>query len=356
VMALRGSFLILLFFLPLFGLEYDFVAKANKTEVLKGEEFQVEFVFSFKDEKNIAEVNFSPPLFEGLEIKNKERNSTKSTQTWRYTLLTSSNKKIKIDPAYLDIALKKNNQKALGEFNDLDYDYKSYETKPITIKVVKNKKFSDVKLFGDFQIKAILDRTKVEQNQPVNLLLKITGNGNFNNIGEYDLVIDKATIYKDKPIIKDTEFTQKFVIISDKDFTIPSFSITYVDKNKKIKKQKTTNSFNIKVTTAKPQPNNKKTNPKNINYIYLLISLFIGVLLGYLLPRYKSKKTVLNKDFEQKIKEAKDTKTILKYLISYDHDRFADIIKELEDDLYISKAKKITPKEIRKKIFTSYLP
>ncbi len=352
-MTIRGSLLFILLITTLFGSDISFKVSSNKSKVMIGEKFKVTYTFSFNKDKNIAEVNFSPPVFENLHIVKKDENSTKTSQSWIYTLLATKDKNITIESAYLDVAFAKDTNKSLGEFDDLDYDYKSFETKPLKITIIKSNLNSNIKLFGNFEIKASIDKNITEENQPVNLTVMINGDGNFEDIGAFDLKIKDTTVYKDSPIVDKKSFVQKFSIISNRDFVIPPFEIVYTDKSSRQKVVKKTYPINIKVknTPHKPKVKSKKTDIKLTLFIFLA-----GLFLGSLTRFIKTKKKNTDKDFEQKIKDAKDTKEILHILLTKDKTKYKPLIDELEKDIYITKDFKLSKKEIRKKIFTSYLP
>ena len=338
--------LFLLFGLLLNAKEYDFHLICDKNRIYKGEKFKLEYRFTFKDPKKIAEVNFSPPLFHNLHVENKNYSQTKNSQSWIYTLSAYGDKNVSASAAYLDIAIKKDVNKTLGNFDEYDYDYISLETKPVTFKIIK--KEVSTKLFGNFDIKSDIK----QKDDFYELTLKISGTGNFKDIGKYKLNLKSATVYADKPTIKKNLFLQKFIIVSDESFIIPPFEITYTDaKSKKVVVKKTKEIFvekKVTKTEQKEKPKNKNI-PEKLNYTHL-IALFLGILVGFLLSKIRFKKKVpKNRELYYKVKDTKDKKEILNILLSHSQDpKISKLIKDLENDLYISKENKITKKEILK--------
>ncbi len=341
IRLILGSFLFFLLAISLFANGYRFEVKVDKKPSFIGENFKVKFIFSFDDDKKIAGINFTPPFFNSLKVKDKNITQTKKSQSWIYTLYPIKEKNISISSACLDIILKKNVNKSIGNFDEYDYDYESFETKPIDINLTN--KASQTKLYGDFNIKSFIK----EKSGVTKLTVKIDGEGNFEDIGSFELKIKDTTIYGDTPIISNNTFLQKFVVLSKKSFTIPSFKIVYVDcKTKKIIKKSTKPIF-VKIKQKIPKSVTKKENKFNL---YYLLYGFFGMIFGYLLSKvsFRSKK-ISDKSFYEKIKDAKGTKGVLKLLLSYDAKKYEKIIKKLEDDLYISKNFKISKKEIMKK-------
>jgi len=341
-----GSLFLLIFASISFANPYNFKVTTQKKSVYLGEEFKVKFVFTFKDPSKIAEVNFSPPLFHNLNITKEEENQTDRSQSWIYTLRAYKETNLTIDKAYLDIALKKNSNKTIGNFDEYDYDYITLETSPLNINLI-NKKIQ-TKLFGDFNITSTIDK----KENIVNLTINITGRGNFEDIGAFKLKLPDATVYDDKPIIQKNSFSQKFAIVSEKSFTVPSFSIKYThDKLKKIIQKQTKPIFvQVKKVKQVTKSNKSLTKEKSFSFVYFLI----GIIFGYILSKFftKKKKKKDEKLFE-KIEKAKDTKEILKLLISHNKNQiYQNIIDELENDIYITKKNSLTKKYIKKKIFT----
>jgi hypothetical protein len=350
IRLIHGSLLLLLLSISLFAKAYNFEAKVDKNPSFIGESFKVKFIFSFDDEKKIAEVNFTPPTFNNLKIKDKNITQTKNSQIWIYTLYPTSDKNITISSAYLDIALKKTNNKSLGNFDEYDYDYDSLSSSPIILSLKNsNKPKITTKLYGKFDIKSFVK----QEDRVTKLSIEVNGSGNFEDIGKFNLDIKDATIYEDEPIIKSDSFLQKFVIISQKSFTIPAFELVYTDSDsKKVVKKKTKSIFiEVKVKKEKDISKPKIVKDNKTNFLWLLG----GIVLGFLLSKLRFKKEkVVDKKLYEKIKDAKNTKGILKLLLSFDSKKYEKIIKDLEDDLYISKNFKLSKKELVKKIFTQY--
>ena len=170
-------------------------------------------------------------------------------------------------------------------------------------------------LYGDFYISLDTDKTQIKAGEGINVTLKITGSGNFDDIEAYKLDMKDVNIYSDKPVVKSRatienmqgEFVQKFSISSNQDFTIPSFNITYYDANKKVLVTKKTEPKTIYVKSIQKEKAVQVTSRKNTdvvvqtksNYLYILLSFLAGVLLTLVsifimkrkdckLPRFKN--------------------------------------------------------------------
>ena len=94
-----------------------------------------------------------------------------------------------------------------------------------------------VTLVGEYLLKVKTDRFKTDTKQPVNLTIELFGNGNLDNFEGFSVDIAGVTAYADKPVItkerKNGVLTSravyKFALVSDKDYTIPAFAVTYLN-------------------------------------------------------------------------------------------------------------------------------
>ena len=357
-MRFLGSLILLCLFL--YAKNYDFYAQIDKKNIIMGEEFTLTYIFKYPKNKQLAEINFSEPLFENFKIKRRvDYNETiqKDFKIIKKSFILTAKKDgtLTIEPAYLDIAISKGKKKRLGEYEDIDFDYKSFETKPINILVTSLS--ADTKLYGDFNISTFVDKTNINANQPINLTITITSNSNIANIDSiesFNLNIKDVTIYKNLPIIKNNKFTQKFTILSDKSYTIPLFEIKYFNPTLKRLETKKTKPIYIKVKREKKEIENHQKKETKYSAIFMILTFLIGFLSGFLynkIKRYKKQ----NRDIKliEKIKNSKDTKEALKILLSSDKkEKYYKLIKELEDDIYITKKNSITIKKIRASLKT----
>ncbi len=114
-------------------------------------------------------------------------------------------------------------------------------------------------LVGDFTLNDMVDATEVKANKPVNLTIKISGEGNLEDFEGPTYEMDGVTIYSDDAVIKSqslgdkliSSYEKKFVFIADHNFTIPSRSFSLFDfKTGKVKILET-KSYRIAVKGGK---------------------------------------------------------------------------------------------------------
>ncbi len=225
-------------------------------------------------------------------------------------------------------------------------------------------------IYGDFEIKASVDKHTVKANKPVNLTIEIKGQGNLEDIKKFELDIDNAVIYSDEPKLNHSGatkgfFDQKIAIVADRNFTIPAISFSYFDKKSQSPKTIKTKPIKITVTGTPIQqvqaqqieqssvpkeqiksqesrdlPQTEQSQSVTVNkLLWYLLGLISGVLatIAILLTKkrlgnHHKQETPLRK----KIKKAKDDKALFELILPYrDEDRdLKEILQKLEANIY----------------------
>ncbi len=352
---------------------------ANKNKVFVGEPIILKIIFRQKLSAPVRDIQFKSPNFPNFWVKTDGKDKKKIVGDYvihnlTYILIPQQSGDMKIPAVKVSIARMVQVRDAFS-FMLQRVRWKDIYSNElnITVKPLPN----GINEYGNFKISDRVDKTKVKANEPVNLTLTIVGSGNIGNIDGFNIQIPGATIYKDKPIRSsylDNEeykgkFVQKFAIISDKSYTIPSIKFSFFDKNTKRVKTIQTKSINIKVlggvatvshnivqnnnlkTVAKEKIIYKNKNPFE-KWIYLVIGLFIGVIIA-IFPKFLNfKKEVKEHPLSHEIKYAKNDKELLKILLPYINKNIEikDIVNKLEENIYMNKSNKIDKKELAKKI------
>lgn len=129
-------------------------------------------------------------------------------------------------------------------------------------------------LYGDFSIEARVDKTSTEPNKPINLTIYIKGKGNIDDIAPFNPSINDVALYADAPKVDaslnkenyEGEFSEHIALVSDKDFTIPSFELSYFDAKTHTVVTQKTNAIPIHIigavaTSAPTLEKNKSSEP-----------------------------------------------------------------------------------------------
>jgi len=341
--------------------------KISKNEVMQFEAIKLEFIFKRDITQDVVDLRFLPPKFDNFWVKEGKKQKPYQENNFivhkmTYFIYPQKSGNFELNPARVDVGLASQQRDIFGLLRR-QLNWKSVFSNPLEITV---KPLVGAKLYGHFDIETKVDKKKIKANEAVNFEVKIKGNGNFDDIDEFDLKIDGANIYKDKPIVKTTpledkikgEFSQKFSINSDKDFTIPPLKITYYDRDLKRVVTKKTKAVNIVVKGGSKEDivqiaPVKKEIVKEVSVVdwrYVILAFIAGFLISSLIFYLYFKKRGIT------LPKFKNDKDFLKELLKY-RGKNEDIdkqIKLLEENLYANKRHKIDRK-VLKKVEKNYL-
>ena len=343
--------------------------KIKKKKVKQFEAVPVEFIFKRDIAQDVREIKFYPPKLDNFWLKEGKKIKPYQDGNYiihkiKYFLFPQKEGTFEIGPASISIGVATNQRDIFG-FLRMQLNWKTIISNTTTLEV---EPLNGTNLFGIFDITAKVDKNQIKSNEAVNLTVKITGEGNFDDIEEFNLKIDGANIYKDKPTIKTFplenkvkgEYIQKFSISSFDNFTIPPLKLTYYDANlKKIVTKKTkpikinVEKSNIETTLQIAPTKNKvekqKVTQKSINYYYLVVAFLLGVFVSIL--SFYTYKLLSSKNL--KFPKFKNDKELLKELLKYrgKDPQIDNTIKLLEENIYANGSHKID-KKILKELIT----
>jgi len=233
-----------------------------------------------------------------------------------------------------------------------------------------------LEIFGDFEIKAHVDKTTVHANKPVNLTIEIRGQGNLEDIKKFDLDIPNALIYSDEPKVINSGptkgiFEQKIAIVADSNFTIPPIKFSYLDQHTKqpktiqtqpititvkgspkpsmvtqsiveqkpIQTQSIASTANDTVHTTLSSASSNQPLPLERQLLGYLLGILSGIVLsmGFIwAKKYLTNRQPQERSLRQKVKRAKEDKALFELLLPYKSDdpELNTIIKQLEENIY----------------------
>ena len=358
------------------GDEFVIEMKVDKKELFVGQSAKLTVLFKQKFRAKADKLNLHEPKLENFWIKKidgqrKSNDSQYIVQEFDYIIFPQKAGEFNIPALEADIGRVVHSRGGL--FNDPFFSQISSQIEwskiysnnlKIRVKPLPN----NLEVYGSFNIKTTVDKMQVYANKPVNLTITIDGNGNIDDIKKFDLNLAEGVVYADEPKIvsnlKDGiyggTFTQKIVIIADKDFTIPKMTLNYFDKDLNKEVTISSNPIDIKVEGAKEQvvqpkveqakSNKTLTNTKQsikervvvksddayIKYIFALIGLIIGSVSTYFFLKTKQNREKKDNEIVKEIKNAKDDKTLFEILLPYakEEKTVSDILKLLEENIY----------------------
>ncbi len=219
----------------------------SKKSAYVGEPILLSVFFNESNKADLMKVEYRKPETKDFFVKDLGGEKTYRKGNYlvhelRYILTPKYEGNMTISPARAKIAER-------GRRKD-DFFGTFFDT-PIWSRVVSNSLNISVKtspedtdLIGDFTLSDTVDATEVKANKPVNLTIKISGEGNLEDFVGPTYEIDGVTIYSDDAIVKSqplgdrlvSSYEKKFVFIADHNFTIPSRSFSLFDfKTGKVK-------------------------------------------------------------------------------------------------------------------------
>jgi hypothetical protein len=238
------------------------------------------------------------------------------------------------------------------------------------LKIKVNPLPTGLDLVGNFDIEASVDKKSVFPNEVVTLTITIKGDGNIEDIKEFNPYIPDVNVFTQKPKIdqKNSIFTQKITFVSDVSYTIPSFKIRYFDSKTKKIEQKQTAPIDITVKGAKKTKDNlvikksqeSKESQNNITIYkssknsietsfaitWMVLSFIAGVFVGAIFVYFvfiKAKQKNKKRKFGYK-----DYKELFVKLLPYKDDKeVKEILDKLESAIYGSKNVEIDIKKIK---------
>ena len=355
---------------------FIFEQKIDKNEAYVGEGILLTYTFKHKLNAQLSDASFNAPKFDGFWAKKLKANPEKTDidsgykiYTMKYLLYPQKSGTLHINAARMDLGLVRAKKRSYYSFQSIRRKVIHSNEIDIEVKDLPN----GTTLFGDFSFNVAVDKNQTKANEAVNLTITINGEGNVDDIDDFKLDIPNATVYSDKPEklmqLKDDKsiilFKQKFAIVSDRNFTISSLELNFLDSVTKEVKNLRSREFHIEVTNPRSvvaptklekattsEPKTKVLTKVEISKIPMALSALLGFLLGSLATffylrkgRFKEIKKLSIKD---KIKNTKNDKELLTLLLPYldNSPKVSKIVGELEENIYNGKSHKIDKKSI----------
>ena len=360
----------------------DFSLKlfTNKKEAFVGEPILLTVLFTKRINKQTVNEQYLHPQMKGFWTKILTRKQPLKKGNFlvhkiEYSIFAQKSGVLNIENAKVQLGIVKRGIDMFSMFVE-NVKYKNIYSNSIAIKIKPLP--SGVTLFGNYTLRLNVDKKEVKENEPVNVTIEVKGEGNIDDIKEFNINIPNATVYKDKPKIetffKDNKYqgiyTQKFAIVGDGNFEIPPFEIKFFNNNKtRVQKSK-----KISIKVLKTTPSNKshiikpaekiviekpKIVIKNATHReklqYLLFGILIGVLvviLIYLIKKSLTKSNTIESSYQKTILKSKNDKELLEILLPFvsDSKEIDLVVKKLEENLYKGFSHKINKKLLSKNI------
>ena len=354
----------------------------DKQEVYVGEPILLSYIFKQRKDIDLSDANFNAPAFKNFWAKRTAQVPNTLEGDYHvykinYVIYPQKAETLKLESARMDVGINRKQRRDFFTFQNVKW--KSIYSNALDIKVKALPQGID--LYGNYTFSVVVDKNVTKANEPINLTITIHGEGNVDDIDAFEIEVPHATVYSDKPLKNASlqngknqiVFKQKFAIVSDRNFTIPSVDFTFFNGEIQTRHSK---SFDIHVKNSrvvKPKANlekkTKEITPTMVKEVVApssslpimitgLLSFLAGGLLTWLFLR-QSKKTSTNAKriaIEERIKKSKSDKALLTLLLPYmdKSPKIKSIIDILEENVYDGKSHAIDKKALAKS-FSSLL-
>ena len=353
-----GKILIILIiiFINLDAKEYIWSASINKKQAYVNEAVHLHYSCKFNSRDELHVIEFNPVgTYKDYDIYllSESENIIDGKRVNDFEFVAFLKKAGWVEFNF-DVLMKKTNQDSINN-TVLGRDNADYEQ--FSKKLIKQKKLSidvlanDIKLLGDFEFKVKKDKTSIDAYEPYHFELIIEGTGNLDKLEDIDLKIPGAKVFasraqKNYVLTEDGykgKWSQKFAIVSSKNFEFPNISYEFYEK-----KSNTLKSYEIKPFEVKVKELYKKEDllddvkeERNIfktEYLYYILIFISGFLVGKIKINAKD---VKNDNLTNKVQSCKTLDELLVLLIISDRVKYSDLIKKLESkSLSLQEAKK----------------
>ena len=353
--------------------------KLSKTKVHVGEMVRFDLVFKKKPNVPVYKLDIEEPKFEDFWVKKLDGvkegvDGEYTTQTYSYLLFAQKSGTLKIPAVTANVGqLSRQQRQGMDPFFNSAFGQQVRYTKvfsnPLSLEVEALP--NNLELYGDFDIKAAVDKTTVLANKPVNLTVSVDGIGNIDDVQKFTLDLPGAVVYANEPVITSKlvngkyvgHFEQKIVVIADSSYTIPPLQIRYFDQNSQKEAVKESSPIAIKVTGSAAKAPTVATAPSSKiesavpqktttaaaavtasnSWQELLYAAAVGFVIGalfiWLLMRRdveKVPKAEVMVSMEKRIQKCKSDKELFELLLPYKHEGriVAEVLCQLEENLY----------------------
>lgn len=240
-----------------------FRMSSSKKDVIVGEPFIVKVELIEPLAASNANLKYEKPKFKNFKASTLGDGQTIEKdnaiiRTIRYLVTAKKAGEFTIDPATARIGLQATAQvQSPFAFFGVDTRWKNLSSNKLKIHVAAVP--NGIGVIGEFKASVSIDKNETNVNQPVNLVLTITGKGNLDDIKSPKFTLDNVTVYSDDAKIKhaidsgavESRYTKKYVFISSSDFVIPKISIRAYDPKSRSVYNLTTNKYLIYVKKPK---------------------------------------------------------------------------------------------------------
>jgi len=213
--------------------KFSLQMRSDKKSAIVGEPVLVTVYFSWESGVRLSEnPQYNAPVFKGFFVKEIDKEKTyregnRQVTELRYLLTPQKEGNFTIEPATAKIGVADTSRRDMfGRFFGTVWVPITSNSIAIEVKVTTQ----NTDLVGSFYLENSIDKQQVKANKPVNLRVKIEGEGSLEDFEFPEYEIDGVTIYSDDAKVNTqiignklkSTYAKSFAFIAENDFIIPA--------------------------------------------------------------------------------------------------------------------------------------
>ncbi|MCH9740371.1 MAG: BatD family protein [Epsilonproteobacteria bacterium] len=245
----------------------------DKKSVYLGEPIIATVNFKQRKDADVMRLEYEDPSFKLFFAKliSKEKSYNDGDYTVhqvKYLLMAKTKGELTLDPVRARVAEPVRKRDFIGFMTTVP-KWTNLSTGSQAIEVKEPS--GDYTIVGNYQINDGVDTQKVETNKPVNLTIRLRGEGSLEDFEGVTFDIPGVTVYSDDAKVEtkivgnrlESYYTKSYAFIADHDFTIPSMKIRAYDYRENAIKILSTKAYDITVSGGAKATENSAVYTKN---------------------------------------------------------------------------------------------
>lgn len=347
--------------------------KTEKTSVYVGEPFEMKVALKARQGIDVLAESISLPESKNIWVKSEQKGSPLLQEGYSkrdntYALAAQQSGKLVLGPLRWDIKVRNQSRDNWGMWLATAKTHSVFSNE-IELEVKELPK--GVSLVGELEMEANVDKTEVNAGEAVNVDIRVKGPANIEDLAAFEIHVEGTQAFKEEPkkthYLRDGKyfgnFSQKMALVADRNFTIPSFEIRYMDVTTDTLKTIQTEPIAIKVLNAapavkeelkisrpqeKPEESQENRQGSALTLVQGTFLLLGGIVLGLIFSMIPWRKA-LNKDKRKHTVSAKESKEVLQLLMGHMHtdQEIEQLVKKLSENLYEGQSHDIDKKRLK---------
>ena len=211
---------------------FELSMKISNTDLFVGEDAIFTIIFKYKKNLQIVDLALNTPKFDNFWFEQLENNEQYEengfvVQKLNFIIFPQKEGELSIPALKVDLKIASAAQNTFAFFSP---DLKTISIYSNELKIKVKKLPLDTTLFGDFEIKASINKDEINDQDAVSYKIEILGFGNIDDLEDIKVDINNTTIYENKAKINKSfknakyfgTYSKTFSILSLEDFIIPS--------------------------------------------------------------------------------------------------------------------------------------